>query len=376
MDLRNIVNNDEDSGSIFSPHSSPTREKQGSLASLLNAEITREFKERASKPRRYATVPIWAQTWNPKHKHNSTNKNSTPHTAPPGVSDPQLRNPGDAVGSARAPTGPGGYPSLLDLPASLTGVIPADDITTKICNWLYSHLFQLEGEREHIELEFKMGQILDYNTRQRARLPFITEAVISPDYAREKLTFDATIESSQFSRVEGFISGLAGRPGAATATKLPDTRHKDVMHPQQDTGANVRLTYDENDNLVGRLVKKRIGDLLIHCPGDLTDWRISLSTETPYTGSLEQLSRPVAVRNKNRQSWRTTGLQIDLTGVISEGTKSAKSKEVELEMDKDMLLKFFGDFQSKSDPQAMDKFQELMRYGMDSCRTISRFVSR
>lgn len=255
-------------------------------------------------------------------------------------------------------------------------MIPADDVTTKVCSWLYSHLFQLEDQRKYVELEFKMGRVIDRNSNQRANLPCITETVISPEYARERLTFEASIDSAQFSRVESLISNLSGRQGAASVTKLPDIRQKDVIHPQQGSGANIRLSYDEGNNLVDRIVKKRVANLLVFCPGDLADWRVSLSTEVPFSGSTEELARPNKIRNKNRQSWRTNGLQVDLTGVISEGGDHSKSKEVELEMDKDLIVQFFENFQSKKDPEAMDKFQELIRFGVDSCRTISRYISR
>lgn len=374
MDLRNIVNNDDNSGSIFSLQSSPSRSKQGSLASLLNTESTAAGTAGAKKPKRYDTIPIWAQTWSASQTMPNSVSNHNEHSSR--ISEFKLMSKEDIQPSSLGHIGPGGYPSLLGLPSSLTGVIPADDVTTKVCSWLYSHLFQLEDQRKFIELEFKMGQIIDRNSNQRASLPCITETVVSPEYARERLTFEASIESSQFSRVEYLISGLSKRQGAAPLTKLPDIRQKDVIYAQQGSGANIRLSYDENNNLVDRLIKKRIANLLIFCPGDLTDWRVSLSTEVQFSGSTEELTRPNKIRNKNRQSWQTNGLQVDLTGVISEGGDQSKSKEVELEMDKDLIIQCFDNFQSKKDGEAMDKFQELIRFGVDSCRTISRFISR
>lgn len=332
---------------------SSRRASQQSTSSSLATPQPRplELKQELPKPRRYSEPPIWAQSC------KRSLKKSRPSPPVPATTQ-------------SASAGPGGVPSLLELPASLAGIVPADDVSTCICNWLYSNLHKLEEDRHFVEVEFKLGVACDKRTNQRVRLPVVSESVMASDYVHDSVFFEANVGDQMFSRSELLIKSFLAS-GALTHTG--DTRTRDDIYAAPN-GANIRITFDENDKVVAQITKKRVSDLIIFSPNNLIDLRISLSLEKPYNEDISGLRNPTMIRRKNRQSYDTSGLTVDITSVMRE--VKSPSKEIELELDGKMLVTFFDNFRAKSDPLAMDKFQELVRFGLDNCRLITRKISQ
>ena len=74
----------------------------------------------------------------------------------------------------------GGGPALIPLEPSYFGVAPHDDFTREVGNWLYGWC----KDRQHVEIEAKIGILLDTSTPkqhgpQRLGFPVATEASAS-----------------------------------------------------------------------------------------------------------------------------------------------------------------------------------------------------
>lgn len=319
------------------------------------------------KRKRYTTVPIYARSWlrfrSPSHSGGFT----TPDARPAPSHKPHRPPPSSS--------------RVSGLPVSLNGVIPFEDLTRKVTEWLYSHLFQLGDERRYVEVEFKLGTLNDKSTEKRLDLPVITETIIRPDFARQRSSFTASMTDELFSRANTFLDSLVEGPSKVDGVAKTMTKTRDAIFESNQGTGRVRFSYNETGNLVEKISKTRISDMMIFSPGDLLDIRISISLETPISEE-EPKQNPLMVRNKNRQSYRQDGLQIDLTAVIANqqtknhSNRPQTSKELEIEFDSSRLLEYFTSFQEQTDSQAMDKFEELVKLGLDNTRLIARKLSR
>lgn len=310
-----------------------------------------EQKPKKSKPKRYDTPPIWAQSWK---EFNKKFKQTVKLTTSSG-----LNNSSSNSEKARM------FPTI-------TGVVPFEDLTRKITEWIYGNIAQLEGEdRKNVEIELKLGTICEKSTEQRLQLPVVTETAIRSDYGRSTTFFQAYMNDEQFTNANSVLDDLAKNNSLSrTMSKTRDTVFSSGKGP-----GKTRVTFNEQTQETTRIIKTRVADLMIFSPGDLLDIRISISTETPTGPSSIENQQPSTVRHKNRQSYSNNTGQIDLTSVVT-GNSNKATKELEIELDSEKLLGFYGDYLSGIDPEGMDKFEELIRVGIDNTRIISRKISR
>jgi polynucleotide 5'-triphosphatase len=355
--------NDEHPTPSSSVTSSPNLSRRQTVSSLLNFEDDRPTALNnggtvtTPKPKRYKVPPIWAQKWRSKIGGRIN---------PEIVAQPVRNNKSEG--------------SVSGLPASISGVTPYEDLTRKITEWVYSHLMQLNEERQYVEVEFKMGTICNKQTDRRIDLPVVTETLVNAEYAKSSTRFVAALSDEQFSNANVILDGLAGNSSTnnstITLTKKNDARTRDLIYTNKKSAGNIRTTLDESDQMVACICKRRVSDLVVYSPGDLLDYRISISVETPYDepSKLKALP-PTLIRNKNRQSYTQKGVQVDLTSVIS-GDSGKSTKELELELDGPLLTSFFDSFNDRTDPRAMDKFEELIKLGLDNTRVMARKLGR
>lgn len=324
--------------------------------------------ERAVPPKRkrYTTVPIYARSW--------LRARPSGHLGGSSVADAR-------PAPTNRPRPPPASSRVSGLPVSLNGVTPFEDLTRKVTEWLYSHLFQLGEERRYVEVELKLGTLNDKSTEKRLDLPVITETIIRPDFARQRSSFTSSMTDELFSRANTFLDSLVEGPSKAEGVAKTMTKTRDAIFESNQGTGKIRFSYNETGNLIEKISKTRISDMMIYSPGDLLDIRISISLETPISEE-EPRQSSLMVRNKNRQSYTQDGLQIDLTAVISNqqtknhSNRAQTSKELEIEFDSRRLLEYFTSFQDQSDAQAMDKFEELVKLGLDNTRLIARKLSR
>jgi len=70
----------------------------------------------------------------------------------------------------------------VEMEPSITNILPSDELTRFISDFIFVNLNE-EG-LENLEIEAKLGRIIDVNTNDRIRLPVQTETGISPSFRR------------------------------------------------------------------------------------------------------------------------------------------------------------------------------------------------
>lgn len=312
-----------------------------------------------TRPIKYKKPPVWALVWN--GRNNKIHDTSLSEIRP--EMHPDLDSGSSAqVENAPYSIGPGGNPSLTGLGPSLSGVLPKDDIASYIAGWAFGLISELSNEeRKHVELEFKFGKLLSRQGKARLMLPVSTEAVVDPSYARNSTSFHSEVEETVFKHLEGLLDGLGG-PAVPQDLSRTENVGRDEIH-----SGDIRVSYDGNNNVIAVIHKQRLGDLFLVQPQSAIDMRVTLSVEHP-----ENLPEPLGpahhTRHKSRLSWTTDGLRVDLTAVQ---TGNSRTKEAEVEVDSRRLISTY-DEHLKGSQDGLDKFLEVVRFALDSCRFLTR----
>lgn len=133
----------------------------------------------------------------------------------------------------------------------------------------------------------------------------------------------------------------------------------------------VRISTDRSGAVVATIVKTRLADLNVHSPGEVFDWRVSLSTETPI--EFEPTHPPINVREKDRAVYSADTCRVDLTVVTSKqgGKQPQLSYELEIEvLDAPRLIEE-GEKEERGEPNVFD---DVLQSVLDTARMIIRNV--
>ncbi|KAJ3085266.1 hypothetical protein HK102_000161 [Quaeritorhiza haematococci] len=191
-----------------------------------------------------------------------------------------------------------------------------DDVLRQVADFLYRYI---DMNNPHIEVEAKLGLLIDKHTRQRIQLPIVSEAVLKDDGS---FRFESNMTMAQHHHFNNLLNSLVV-PGC----KLRYTHRKEVDQFYRNRGSKIRVSVDEKTGQVipgGVVEKKRIADLNVHMPNAPLDYRISVNVEMPAKQpSDDQI--PEFRREKDRLSYRHEICQVDLTQV-----KSVKRGDTEL----------------------------------------------
>lgn len=349
---------------------------------------------RPPRKRRKREIPVWAQNWKGKDWRKSIITNPTPN---PNMNIAKGHNDLETLSLSN---------NLL-FPASFTGHIPHESITRTISNWIYSLIDRLDqAEFRELEIEMKFGVIKDKQTGKRIGLPVMTETLVRPDFGKDATYFEASLDDEAFNKANIFLKNFVNetqkrqpipdnsfRTGPPASGKpdirlLPRTHTRDLFFKVESMRSKdpekVRLSLDNAGKEVAQIVKNNLGSLMIFIPSDLFDVRISVNMETPHRGEipLKLRANPRMIRDKERESFITQGIQVDMTRVTEITTKSMgdqvkhQTRELEMEIDVQLLTKFYSDFKKEIDDDAMVKFEELIKYTLDNARLLVRHISR
>lgn len=399
---------------------------------------------------RYREVPIFAQSARQKGRGdaqiNGQRKmigkspsliNQQPPTT---TSHPPVKQEGDghntshmdAVPSQLDPTG-----ILGPWEPTITNVIPAEELTRGVMDYLIQTVVQMNGvafgpaggsttgRGALVEIEAKIGQIIDKDTNDRLRLPVMTECMLSRTDPNLRTAFRSSMTVAQHSRLNGFLNNafLSSKPApAGEPPKKPrvpldyvHTYETDAFYDVSQNALNtlppavqnyldrrskpkVRITTNQRTNQVtAKIIKVRISDVEIYSPQTPFDWRVSVSLEVNYDGDMRDLvettERRSPDRNKDRVSYKHSHYQIDLTqvktaevgAVLSPLTlsirtstdmsaflqaSSAIEKEHELEVEvSSAAVREQGLLVLQNQP---NKYEELIKGFVDNVRTLVR----
>lgn len=243
---------------------------------------------------------------------------------------------------------------------TITDVIPAEELTRTVMDYLIHTVVQMNGvafgpaggsttgRGAVVEIEAKIGQIIDQNTNDRLRLPVETECVLSRSDPNLRTQFRSSMTVGQHSRLNQFLNRSLqdSKPPLKNPKKprLPleyvHTYETDTFyslspnalsllppsiqhHLDRRNKPKVRITTDQRTGQVtAKIIKVRISNIEIHCPQTAFDWRLSVSLEVNWDGDLKDLVESTEGingrspdRNKDRMSYKHSHYQIDLTQV-------------------------------------------------------------
>ncbi|MCJ1366363.1 mRNA-capping enzyme subunit beta [Acarospora aff. strigata] len=325
---------------------------------------------------------------------------SNGHPPPPPTNEVALPKAQPEL-AGQGPLGPW-EPSILNL-------IPSEEVTRIISDFLFTQVVLRDdvgagpagggpGQGAVLEIEAKIGQLIDKNTNDRLRLPIMSECVISKD--------DPNLRT-QHRALNGFLnkalvdSQPPKQPTAKGAMppkpRIPmsyvHTKECDAFYELSQAGhlalppsiraqinprhrAKVRITTDQKTGKeLAKIVKARVADLDIYSPRTAFDWRVSVNLEMNYDGDMRDLVETTeggkrADRNKDRMSYTHLAYQIDLTQVTPFESTSKADKEHELEIEvssaevrkQGLLVK----------ARQVSQYEDLIRGFVDNVRVLAR----
>ncbi|CAG8544207.1 7444_t:CDS:2, partial [Dentiscutata erythropus] len=259
-------------------------------------------------------------TSNEKLGYHSQNEGDT-------GTDPSTSNTDDSV--VRHESTRYYLPKILE--PSIFGFQPTSDITKVVGDFLYNHI-----GKENVEIEAKLGILVNKNMQTRVNLPVISETVISP-YDDGWFTFQSNMTTAQHRNFNNLLNERV------IQTKPPykggSVEYKHLYETDRfysGTGAGkVRVTIDQKTNKIieGGIVKKtNVAHLNIYSPNTHLDYRISVNIEKPMDMPNGQL---VHERNKDRLSYIHQLFKIDLTQKqkLPDGTQPPPDLTHELEVE-------------------------------------------
>lgn len=254
---------------------------------------------------------------------------------------------------------------------SIVNVFPYEELTRVVSNFLFNEVVRRDdvGMGAVLEIEAKLGQLIDKTTNDRLRLPVISECVLSPDDTKLKIAFKSSmtevryipinirlmansIVQAQHRSLNVFLNNALlssqtskAQPGSAQPADPPripmsyvHTFESDSFYEVPQSGihslpasitaqpnsrkAKIRVTIDKKTGKeIARIIKVRVADLDVYSPCTAFDWRVSVNIEMNVDGELRARLEPSSMdakrpeRNKDRMSYKHLAYQIDLTQV-------------------------------------------------------------
>ncbi|KIN02257.1 hypothetical protein OIDMADRAFT_120969 [Oidiodendron maius Zn] len=333
---------------------------------------------------RYLEPPIWAQSVIGRSKSilgvakvNNKANGAQPVTIPIQAAPPPAKV--DINGHNQGPPMAGQVedPSRILGPweKSITGKKPFEDMTKIVADWLYvnvvsrNDLGELASHGVDVEIEAKIGQLIDKDTSQRYTLPVLSECILREN---PRIGFKSSMTETQHRSLNDFLNQHVAQahpqnpqnPGAQRRVpidylhrretdkffELPPSHHASLppavrerlnaRHP-----VKVRVTYAQDPKepkaILAKIIKARIADIDIYNPQSPLDCRISINFEMRYDGDVEELKamsidNRIPDRNKDRLSYKQSHYQVDLTQVTqitSANGVNRMDKEHELEIE-------------------------------------------
>ncbi|KAH8598088.1 CYTH-like domain-containing protein [Bisporella sp. PMI_857] len=302
-----------------------------------NGDVVAKSKPR---PKYYPTPPIWAQS------ARTQRAGLTTLARPAGNAQAQL-GPSPSIKQEPQTNGNGHPASSADKFTKyiLGGSKPQQQITKNVADWIFYNVVNRDDAGDlmrygvELEIEAKLGEVIDVNTNLRYELPTATECLL-----REKVRvgFKSSMEPIHHRRLNDYLNEQVKfthpmNPAAQKENRvelkhshskqvdksydLPPTTYN-ILPPSlvhYARHAKLRITYDKATNaVVATIIKGRIADLHICNPQSALDCRISISFEMKYEGDISQIVAAKANtgqpdRDKDRHSYALPHYQVDQT---------------------------------------------------------------
>ncbi|CAO1622786.1 unnamed protein product [Jaminaea pallidilutea] len=203
---------------------------------------------------------------------------------------------------------------------SVFGVDPLDDFTVAVGAWIY-HVAQgghalPEGVDAEIEVEAKIGTLIDSRTGDRVSINAVNECILSDT---NSVRFESGMSQDSHRHYNTLLNSLC--QASPSRPRLQYKRHNEIDYffsSTTDRKERIRVTREAESLRTkekGSVVKKRLGNLEVHCPAKPFDYRISVNLEIQTPEPPPDQTHDF-YREKNRVSYtHEGGIRIDLTQV-------------------------------------------------------------
>ncbi|KXG53692.1 uncharacterized protein PGRI_007420 [Penicillium griseofulvum] len=344
----------------------------------------------------------------------ATRVTRAPAVASPSTSMPRVQAPPvPPAPLLRPPSTSQAVGSLGPWEPSITGFIPHEEITKTICDFLFQHVVMRNdvnagstgsaaGQGTIVEIEAKLGHIIDMDSRDRINLPILTESVLNRENSRFRTSFESNMTVEQHRAMNNFLNeAVKASMPQPNSSRIPlayvHKKERDTFYEIQASELppvirqnlnprhkpKVRVTTDERTGeILAKIVKCRVADVDVCSPRTTVDWRVSVNLEMEYTGDVSSL--PVidtAVikggrgdRIKDRMSYRHLAYQVDLTQVAKSDQQPGKHEfdhELEVEVSAEEIRRQ-GQLAMSGDPK--NQYEDLVKGFVDNIRLLARAV--
>lgn len=169
-------------------------------------------------------------------------------------------------------------------------VDPRDEFAVVVSDWIWTEIQAIDPAGGSIEVEAKLGTLIDQATQHRVLLPLRTESVTS--FQPGETRFEALVSKNQHQALNQLLNetvqqshkpGYGGAPVSYQRVQDTDTFHAPPPGAPLPPGARIRQTRDNKAGTKTAMVKTRVASLDILSPQAPLDYRISINVEIPRT---------------------------------------------------------------------------------------------
>ncbi|TPX72316.1 hypothetical protein SpCBS45565_g00621 [Spizellomyces sp. 'palustris'] len=259
--------------------------------------------------------------------------------------------------------------SVFRVEPSIFGKKPEEDILLTVSDFIWRNI---SGGKSgaHLEIEGKLGLIIDKQTGDRIRLPVSSETVLTNS---GQFRFDSNMTmhlvlKAQHAHFNRILNALVQRPGSRTRY----VHTKEVDHYYQQGSQKIRVSADQKSGQVKEvLIKQRIADLEVHLPNSHLDFRISINLEIPAQRPPKD-SPSRFRRQKDRLSYSHEAFRVDLTQV-----RQYNDRDVETDLTHEVEVEFIRATEllaekEKRQNQQQNNFADYVDIFLNNLRYLSR----
>ncbi|KAJ5170363.1 uncharacterized protein N7500_003146 [Penicillium coprophilum] len=338
-----------------------------------------------------------------------------PPAASPSTNMPRVQAPPvPPAPSLRPPSTSQTVGSLGPWEPSINGFIPHEELTKTLCDFLFQHVVMRNdvnagptgsaaaGQGTVVEIEAKLGHIIDLDSRDRINLPILTESVLNRENARIRTSFESKMTVEQHRAMNNFLNeAVKASMPQPNSTRIPlayvHKKERDTFYEIQAAELppvirqnlnprhkpRVRVTTDERTGeILAKIVKCRVADMDVCSPRTTVDWRVSVNLEMEYTGDVSNLPMIDTAatkggrgdRIKDRMSYRHLAYQVDLTQVAKSDQQPGRNEfdhELEVEVSAEEIRRQ-GQLAMSGDPK--NQYEDLVKGFVDNIRLLARAV--
>lgn len=277
--------------------------------------------------------------------------------------------PSTSSSSSSIPSAP------ISIEPSIFRLKPVDDLLRVVADFIHKHISENPSHAtSQIEIEAKLGVLIDKETNARIRLPVGNEAIIYNDM--NWMRFESNMTAARHAHYNKMLNECVAD------TQKPQFRghrisysHRyeiDDYYPSHGD-QKIRVTTDEKTKKIipgSCISKERIANLDIHLPNAPLDYRISISIETqapPPPSNIQSMRS----RRKDRISYQHQFVSVDLTQVktLHGAPTSETTHELEVELTD---MKALMNEKLKLDQRQESRYLDIINVFLNNIRILAK----